>query len=118
MNIFNFFKKHTVVDLDERVLQQLKKYGSDLAKPHKIDFFLYFSDIIAAENVKNIVQKQNPEDIIKVEKSVNENGRFLCQITRTMVPDLTQLQDLSNYFRDLSSRFGGNYDGWGAEVEN
>jgi len=40
--IFSRWQKKEEPDLDQQILDQLKKAGSDLAKPHDIEFFLYF----------------------------------------------------------------------------
>jgi hypothetical protein len=40
--IFSRWRKKEEPDLDQQVLDQLKKAGSDLSKPHNIEFFLYF----------------------------------------------------------------------------
>jgi len=116
MDIFNFFSKHKIIDLDEEVLVQLKKAGSNLSKPHHVEFFLYFNDEVAANNVKNIILKQHPDDHIDVEKSPDDK-RFCCQIQRSMVPTLEKIQDERIRFEDLSAQFGGIYDSWGAGVE-
>lgn len=115
MNILNFFKKPRIADPDEMVIAQLKKAGSDLSKPHHVDFFLYFSSEVAANNVKGIILKQYPDDKIRVDRSPTDE-KFCCQIERVMVPTLEAMQEARVYFDDLSSRFGGNYDGWGTPV--
>lgn len=113
--MFDFLKKKTS-DTDAMVLMQLREAGSDLSKPHLVDFFLYFSDESAANNVKSIIQKQHPEDIITVERSAADD--FLCQVQRSMIPTLEALQETGRQFDELSSQFGGIYDGWGAEIVN
>ncbi|HXE42414.1 MAG TPA: ribonuclease E inhibitor RraB, partial [Candidatus Baltobacteraceae bacterium] len=49
MGLFNLFGCSKKPDLDESVLIQLKKAGSDLSKTHKIEFFLYFPTQAKAE---------------------------------------------------------------------
>ncbi len=44
LGIFQFLGLAKKADPDQMVLDQLRKAGSDLSKPHKIDFFLYFPD--------------------------------------------------------------------------
>ena len=117
MNIFSLFKKPKVADPDEAVISQLKNAGSNLSKPHKIDFFLYFGDEIAATNVKDIIQKENPSDSMAVEKSAQGNG-FVLQLQRIIVPDLSVLQDVRIRFNELAQKYGGRYDGWGTEIGN
>ena len=40
--MFSSWQKKEEPDFDQQVLDQLKKAGSDLSKPHKIEFYLYF----------------------------------------------------------------------------
>lgn len=47
--LFNLFRGSKKADPDEAVLIQLKNAGSDLSKPHKIEFFLYFPTQADAE---------------------------------------------------------------------
>jgi len=42
MGIFDLFRSKEKPDLDRSVLVQLRRSGSDLLKPHNIEFFLYF----------------------------------------------------------------------------
>ena len=50
MGILNLFRSKQNTDHDQLVLVQLRKSGSDLSKPHKIEFFLYFPTQSIAEN--------------------------------------------------------------------
>jgi hypothetical protein len=49
MSILDLFRSKEKPDLDQAVLVQLRKAGSDLSKPHNIEFFLYFPTRSVAE---------------------------------------------------------------------
>jgi len=49
MSILDLFRSKEIPDLDQAVLVQLRKAGSDLSKPHNIEFFLYFPTRSVAE---------------------------------------------------------------------
>src|SRR5204863_6747402 len=63
--VFSRWQKKEGPDLDQQVLDQLKAAGSDLSKPHSIDFFLYFpSEDAAKQAAKDI---EGDVDTVKVE---------------------------------------------------
>lgn len=100
-------------DLDESVLIQLKKAGSDLSKPHKIEFFLYFPSQTAAEQAELQIRERGFE----VEaRQAAEGTDWICIATKTMIPDLANLQQIRRDFDSLSAAAGGDYDGWGTPV--
>jgi regulator of RNase E activity RraB len=100
-------------DLDQQVLDQLKKAGSDLSKPHNIEFFLYFKNEEAASRAAKEVQKD--VDNAKVQRAANDSG-WLCFATKRMAPDHEELVRLRKRFNSIASEFEGEYDGWGTEV--
>lgn len=100
-------------DLDESVLSQLQKAGSDLSKPHKIEFFLYFPTQAAAEQVAPQVRQLGFE--VEVRQAA-KGTEWLCFATRTMVPNLADLQQIRRDFGSLTAATGGDYDGWGTPV--
>ena len=104
-------KRHA--DLDQQVLDQLKKAGSDLAKPHNIEFFLYFpSEASAKEAAKNI---QDNVDSVKVELGADKKN-WLCFANKRMIPEHEKLVALRKLFNEIARNGSGVYDGWGTEV--
>src|SRR5262249_44821486 len=96
-----------------QVLNQLKKAGSNLSKPHNVEFFLYFSTEAAAEKAAKDVEAEGCT--VKVKPGANNSG-WLCFATRRMVPDHTELVRLRNQFNEIARRLDGEYDGWGTPV--
>ena len=111
--IFNTPSGLPTTDPDEVVLAQLKKAGSDLSKPHKIEFFLYFpKEAVAKEASLRVKQAGFNIEIRRAAKGTD----WLCFATKTMVPELSALQKIRREFEALANSLGGEYDGWGTEI--
>lgn len=111
--IFSRWRKKEEPDLDRVVLDQLEQAGSDLSKPHDVDFFLYFpSEQAANEAAKEI----NLEvDNLNVELGADDVN-WLCFGTKSVVPELDELLRLRIRFNEIANKYDGMYDGWGTEV--
>ena|SRR6266850_2239293 len=114
MGLFSFFNCSKKSDLDELVLNQLKKTGSDLSKPHKIEFFLYFPTRPVAEQAASQIRAAGFDVEVRPAAKGNE---WLCLSTKTMVPDLAALQKIRRDFDSLTVSLSGQYDGWGTGIE-
>jgi regulator of RNase E activity RraB len=114
MSLFNLFRRARKPDLDDSVLVQLRKAGSNLSKPHAIEFFLYFPTQAIAEQAATQVRDAGFE--VRLEPSAKGND-WLCFATKNMVPELAAMQEIRHKFNSLASSMGGEYDGWGTEVE-
>lgn len=113
MGLFNLFRRARKPDLDDSVLIQLRKAGSDLSKPHSIEFFLYFPTAVTAEQAASHIRKGDFE--VNVKKA-EKGSEWLCFATKTMVPELAAFQRIRTDFNSLSNSLGGEYDGWGTPV--
>jgi len=113
MGIFSLFSSDKPAP-DELVLIQLKKAGSDLSKPHHIEFFLYLPTEAAAETAAS---KLRAESFQATVKPPLKGAGWLCFATKTMIPELVELQRIRRDFNRLTRELGGNYDGWGTPVE-
>jgi hypothetical protein len=114
VGLFGFLRRSNKPDLDAMVLEHLKKAGSDLSKPHRIDFFLYLRSQRAAEEAAQRVKGEGFD--AEVTPPVKSSD-WLCHATKLMVPDLGALQEIRSDFKRLAASLGGDYDGWGTEVE-
>jgi len=99
---------------DSAVLDQLRAAGSNLAKPHRIAFYLYLPSKPEADAAEaelrsmgySVEVRKGPDDI-----------HWLCLATRTMVPTVQGLTDARVVFKGLAQRYKGAYDGWQAAIE-
>ena len=114
MGIFSLFGSTTPRDRDEALLSQLKKAGSDLAKPHHIKFFWHFPSEIKAEMAAAGIRTEGFQTEVK---RPLESADWLCYATKTMVPDLHALQNIRRTFEHITSLLEGHYDGWESSVE-
>ena len=112
MGLFDLFKAKKP-DLDHMVLDQLKKAGSNLSKPHNIDFFLYFSTQESAAEAAVTLKAEGFQ--VRVQPAA-QGPNWLCQANKTMVPELSVLQKIRQDFNALAASKRGVYDGWGTET--
>jgi regulator of RNase E activity RraB len=113
VTIFDLFRRKGKPDLDGSVLVQLRRVGSDLSKPHNLEFFLYFPTQSVAEEAA--LQIRNAGFEVEVKKGA-QGDQWLCFATKTMVPDLPDLQKIRHNFVPLAASIDGEYDGWGTQV--
>lgn len=113
MTISSFFGFSQKSDPDQQILEQLKKAGSNLAKPHAIEFFLYFPTQAAAKEAASTIEKSGFSVTIKQSA---QGSDWLCSATKTMVPELAALQKIRKDFNALASSKRGEYDGWGTGI--
>jgi len=100
-------------DPDSRVLVQLRKAGSNISKPHEIQFFLYFKTKDSAKRASGLVAKEGCK--VAVEPGADHMS-WLCDGRKRMVPMLSDLVRLRKRFNAIAKRFGGEYDGWETAV--
>jgi len=112
--IFSRWQKKDEPDLDQQVLDQLKKAGSDLSKPHNIEFFLYFPKEASADQAAKEIKVE--VDNVNVQLGADKKN-WLCFGTKRMVPKHDALVRLRRIFNDIAAKYDGVYDGWGTEVE-
>ena len=111
--IFSRWRKKEGPDLDRLVLDQLRQAGSDLSKPHDIEFFLYFPTEQAANEAAKEINLE--VDHLKVELGADEVD-WLCFGTRSMIPEPDELRRLRMRFDEIANKHHGQYDGWGTGV--
>ena len=114
MGFFSLFGCSENPDHDESVLIQLKKAGSDLSKPHKIEFFLYFPSHSVAERAALRIREAGFQ--VEVRRAAKGND-WLCFATKMIVPELSALQQIRRDFSSLAASLKGEYDGWGTPIE-
>ena len=102
-------------DADQQVLNQLREAGSNLVKPHDIEFFLYFP----TEKSANAAALELRNEGVDVEvKPAADGSAWLCAATKRMLPEHGELSRLRITFNAIAKKFDGEYDGWGTGVVN
>lgn len=100
-------------EADAATLRELEKAGSDLAKPHEIDFFLYFPTKRVAESAATEMSDLGYK--VTVGEKAYE-GQWGCQGKKVAVPSEGFLGKCRTELEAIASKLGGEYDGWGAGV--
>lgn len=100
---------------DRLTLQQLRIAGSDVSRPHAVDFFLYLPTRGAAESAAEELRRAGYTAKVETSASPSANT-WLCQAVKEMAPSEANLSEARGVFEGLAERFRGNYDGWGAAV--
>jgi hypothetical protein len=98
---------------DGQVIAQLRGAGSDVTKPHAIDFFFYFPTQAAAERIASQLLALGVTG--KVDHAA-QGPQWVIQGQKTMVPDERELRRLRREFETMVATEGGEYDGWGAGI--
>jgi len=98
---------------DGEVIAQLREAGSDLSKPHPVEFFLYFP----TEEAAGRAQSRLADRGFTVEVEQAEQGPdWVALARRLMVPTEAELVQIREELNALAEREGGQYDGWGTPV--
>jgi hypothetical protein len=113
MGILSLFRRNKMQDPDASVLLQLRKAGSNLSKPHMVEFFLYFPTQASAEQAARQIRDSGFQ--VQVRPAAKGDD-WLCFATKEMLPDLPALQKIRVQFETLSKSLGGEYDGWGTPL--
>jgi regulator of RNase E activity RraB len=99
---------------DKRVIDQLRKRGSDPFAPHDVDFFLAFPSEAAAEQLVAQLRGEG-FDASVVDEPQNGDLRFSVHAHKSMKLTVPDMQDLSRRLTDIAKEKGGRYDGWSAK---
>ncbi len=97
-------------DPDAAVIERLREAGSDLSKPHPIEFFSYFPSKASAHAACAAVEAWGFDAIPQPSAGTDE---YLCLAIGEVVPSLDEMHRLRAEFEALASNFDGEYDGWG-----
>ena len=99
---------------DARVIDQLRKRGSDPFKPHDLDFFLAFPTREAADAVAaQLTTEGFNTDVIDTPES--GELRYSLHAQKSLHLTVPDMQDLSRRLTDMAIAKGGRYDGWSAK---
>jgi hypothetical protein len=100
--------------LDRETLDAMKAHGADLTKPTEISFYLYFPAEDDAENAAAALRRSGYT--AEVRPPLPDFDEWLCYATREMVPSATGIDHARSELESLANRFGGDFDGWEAEI--
>jgi hypothetical protein len=99
---------------DKRLIDQLRKRGSDPFKPHDVDFFLAFPTPEAAMELERQLKGEGFDAEI-VDTPDNGVLRYVLHAHKSMILTVPDMQDLSRRLTDAATARQGRYDGWSAK---
>ena len=99
---------------DARLIDQLRKRGSDPFKPHDVDFFLAFPDREGADQIGARLRGEG-FDVHVNETPDNGELKFSLHAHKSMQLTVPDMQDLSRRLTEAAREKGGRYDGWSAK---
>lgn len=95
---------------DVEVLAQLRKAGSDLRKPHEMEFVFTFP---AQAGAVRVVSKLTVLGYAAESKQLQKGGEWLVIANRTMVPGEAELVGVRKQLSEMARAERGEYQGWG-----
>jgi hypothetical protein len=99
---------------DAKLIDQLRKRGSDPFKPHDVDFFLAFPTQDAAERLAARLRNEG-FDADVVDEPESGALRYSLHAHKSMQLTVPDMQDLSRRLTEQAREMGGRYDGWSAK---
>ena len=99
---------------DTEVLKQLRTAGSDLAKPHRVEFYLYAPSEAAAEAAAAAIR---PMGYTVSVSAGEEEANWLCVASRTMLPTIEEITVARSLFKGLALKYQGAYGGWNTAIK-
>jgi regulator of RNase E activity RraB len=100
--------------LDRQSIEQLRTAGSDLSKPHTIQFHLRVPSQKDANAAATELQAGDYDTAVRQDR---DGRNWLCVAQKSMTPTIENLSGARRMFMDLAARYHGEYDGWDAAVE-
>jgi hypothetical protein len=99
---------------DARLIDQLRKRGSDPFKPHDVDFFLAFPTPDGAMEVERLLKSEGFDAEI-VDTPENGELRYVLHAHKSMQLTVPDMQELSRRLTEAATERKGRYDGWSAK---
>ncbi|MEJ8840469.1 ribonuclease E inhibitor RraB [Ramlibacter sp. AN1133] len=99
---------------DARTIEQLRKAGTDLTKPHLTRFYLYFPDERSARAAKTELPG-SAYVVARIARAARGTD-WLLLLKRPTLLSAGELSERSRELTVLAAKHGGAYDGWEAEV--
>jgi hypothetical protein len=99
---------------DARLIDQLRKRGSDPFKAHDVDFFLAFPTPEAAEDLATQLRTEG-FDADVVDEPESGDLRYSLHAHKSMKLTVPDMQELSRRLTVAATERKGRYDGWSAK---
>ena len=94
---------------DQAALDSLREAGSEMTMLHPFDFYIYHHDKAGAKQICTLLLQDGFEVIVREGAGGDD---WLCFASLSFVPSFEKLSELQEKFENLTSQYGGEYDGW------
>jgi uncharacterized protein (TIGR01619 family) len=98
---------------NRRIIDVLKKKGDNLKNPRKIEHLFYFKTTGGRQSfLKTMDLPGFTIEDMPVERTELGDYGFRLMLARPDIPDNVTMDKISIYFRELSAKNNGSYEGW------
>ncbi len=101
----------------EMILEQLRKFGSDVSRKHEVSFWLYFGSEDSARRAAHRAKTAGLKPELSPPSKDSRDSQWLCLLYCPHIPDEGILDAVSRFCMELADEFDGKYDGWEASLE-
>ncbi len=113
---FRKMKENSEKDWDARLIERLRKSGSDPFQPHEVDFFMAMPSQAAGQAVAAILEAEGYRVDVKPAPDNPADQPFSLHATKSLRLSVPGMRELTAHFQELAKTHGGHYDGWSAAV--
>jgi len=100
-------------DWDAHMVRDLRASGANAFTPYEVDFFFSLPDENACATLRQTLE---PEGFTTDTRGMGgEATGYSLHARKRLRISVTEMQELSQRFRLLADKLGGNYDGWTAD---
>lgn len=99
--------------IDEKVVENIIRFGGDIEKERTVDFFFYFPTEYAATQVE--VELINLGFYTKV-YFFEPSEQWSLNANKKMKVSAERLYEIGVWMEKIAEEQGGEYDGWGTEI--
>ena len=100
---------------DNEALRQLRSAGSDLAKPHKVEFYVVVPSEASADAAADAIR---PLGYTVTVSAGEDDAHWLCVSSRTMLPTIEEITVARSLFKGMALKYQGAYGGWNTAIEH
>lgn len=99
---------------DAKVIEALRREGSDLTKPHYVDFFFLVPGESEAHALAAALQQLGMK--VEVAPPCDAGAGWSCTGWQWHLLEVARMEALTSRLQVLARGFRGEYDGWGTEI--
>jgi len=96
------------------ILDQLCGAGSNMGREHEFSFWMYFPTEERANQARGRLESMGFE--VHISPPLPDYTDWLCLAYARLIPNESQLEDLSRRLQTLTAEYCGRYDGWESEL--